>query len=392
MRRTTSRYRGGFTLVELLVVITIIGTLMALLLPAVQAAREAGRRATCANNEHNIALAMVNFESAKKYFPGYKNILYGGYTTSGGTTTALGGPVSWVVTILPQLGRQDLYDQWQQAFRNATVSGTTLTVRASDLIRTSLNVMLCPSDPPETSAAGTPYLAYVVNRGRNGWNFNPAVGVCFDQASALDSNRRPIAARVGMDYLTSHDGSATTLLLAESLLTPLAYQATAASSSNTPATPYLHLVAPSAEQTSVPASGDAMPTASGSEYFYRPYSYWDEQAFSSSGSLLGWDDSGSASPSILGNAEMTLAFEWGGLSEATRSTGGTTPQVSDQINSRHGGLITVAYCDGHTTTLRADMDIAVFRHLMTPYGKACAITSLGLSDAPTGILDESLIP
>src|SRR5687768_14192144 len=61
---------GGFTLVELLVVIAIIGVLVALLLPAVQAAREAARRSQCANNVRQVALGFLNYEDGKKSLPG----------------------------------------------------------------------------------------------------------------------------------------------------------------------------------------------------------------------------------------------------------------------------------------------------------------------------------
>src|SRR5262245_50138647 len=69
MSKRKDSQRVGFTLVELLVVIAIIGILVALLLPAIQAAREAARRSQCSSNLKNVALATINYQDQKKAFP-----------------------------------------------------------------------------------------------------------------------------------------------------------------------------------------------------------------------------------------------------------------------------------------------------------------------------------
>ena len=132
-----TRSSSGFTLVELLVVIAIIGILVALLLPAVQAAREAARRIQCTNNLKNLALGVLAYHDSMKHFPAPATVydqkvepLYG--------TRVFG---SWAIDILPYIELQPLHDQF-------TINRTT---RVSDDVNAAprsveLSVMLCPSD------------------------------------------------------------------------------------------------------------------------------------------------------------------------------------------------------------------------------------------------------
>jgi prepilin-type N-terminal cleavage/methylation domain-containing protein/prepilin-type processing-associated H-X9-DG protein len=95
----TRSMRRGFTLVELLVVISIIGLLIGLLLPAVQNAREAGRRVSCQNNLHQIGIALHTYHAAKRSFPPGGNYCNGSWG------------FSWWVYILPQLDLANVYNK-----------------------------------------------------------------------------------------------------------------------------------------------------------------------------------------------------------------------------------------------------------------------------------------
>ena len=125
----------GFTLVELLVVITIIGILIALLLPAAQAAREAARRMQCTNNLKQLALGVHSYHNVYNVFPA-SFIQYGDIVNN--------SLMPWTVAILPYAEQQGLYDLWDSnasAFAAGKNNGNR-TVRQS-----YLNLFACPTDP-----------------------------------------------------------------------------------------------------------------------------------------------------------------------------------------------------------------------------------------------------
>jgi prepilin-type N-terminal cleavage/methylation domain-containing protein/prepilin-type processing-associated H-X9-DG protein len=119
---TASNDRGGFTLVELLVVIAILGILMSLLLAAVQASRDAARRASCANNLRNLATSLHEFQAANNYLPAGRLVL------------GPGREFSWSLQALPYLEQAALHagfdrtKPWDDARGNAAFSETALPV------------------------------------------------------------------------------------------------------------------------------------------------------------------------------------------------------------------------------------------------------------------------
>lgn len=135
--------RKGSTLVELLVVIAIIGVLVALLLPAVQAAREAARRTQCANNMKQLVLSALNFETAMSRGPG--SVPYNGSPKK----TQFRTGASWIVEVLPYLEELGIADRIDEAmvgnFGNGNGKGIDNPI-IEPIVRAGLPALQCPSD------------------------------------------------------------------------------------------------------------------------------------------------------------------------------------------------------------------------------------------------------
>lgn len=175
IKNSKRQNKYGFTLVELLVVISVIAVLIGLLASAVQAAREAARRMQCQSNLKQLGLAAINFESAHRRFPsgGW------GYQWQGfpDVNSVAGQPGSWTYSLLPYLEQSELYH----------LGGFRTDVRQRDLdlhrrIGTAIPFYLCPS-----------------RRSANLYPFDPACSSCPVPIGII----RPLTATGKCDYATN---------------------------------------------------------------------------------------------------------------------------------------------------------------------------------------------
>ncbi|ADB17405.1 protein of unknown function DUF1559 [Pirellula staleyi DSM 6068] len=203
-----ARTRLGFTLVELLVVIAIIGVLVALLLPAVQAAREAARRTQCQNNFKQIALGMHNHHDVHLALPA-------GMGPSGccwGT---------WQVLILPYVEQTNVFDKYVNWGGNDSTNGGTRYSGApntTNVTNIRFKAFTCPSDQPNSPIGSITNHNYAVNFGNtSGAQHATLNSVTFQQAPFAVSKNLTDNKFKGYNLAHILDGTSNTLMVGEVL-------------------------------------------------------------------------------------------------------------------------------------------------------------------------------
>ena len=344
------RSTNAFTLVELLVVIAIIGMLMALLTNAVQSARESARRLSCSKNVGELAKAALQYESARKRFPGFRNPVTVQIQNPLATRLVM---VSWVGVLTPYLDRQDIF--------NAFKTLPTLPPTAPPAFQKMLRVTICPSDPPDSTGPGSGWSSYTAN----GLVFRDPIGsqVTLQTGAAFDYFEVPFGAPVAaplpikiplpggnpaggpfdplsLEYVSTADGLPMTMMISENKR----YDATDSSGGND-----------------------------------RLHNWWDcdirtNPAVAAAGSTRGVP---STFVSITFGAPTGLGYTSG-----QNAADGKTPAVGysavmrDNIQSAHSGGAVVAFCDGHVGFFREDIGnptlpvslVTVYSALVTPDG------------------------
>jgi len=350
--------KRGFTLVELLVVIAIIGTLIAMLLPAVNAARESARNSSCKNNMRQLSLALVNMDSQGRALPGYVNELSDTGSTKAGGHYSVARRASWVVMLFPYMEQGPLWEQW---------SGNFSTNPQSPFIE----VLTCPSSPPETT--NSPWLSYVGNAGQafsDATRSNtptspytallnteyPANGLFFDNFKNTNTTVVPAGAadgREGHQRTTVKlgsiaDGQTKTMLLSENVHTFYWTYALDANGNQ--------------------QDGGSQEAIQDAKHLFG-FVWANQQGMTTLGRING--EKHYRSPSLSVFAELI---------NTDTPAGPVKNEALGYPSSNHAAGVNASYCDGHVDFLAETVDPRVYAQIMTSNAKKSTLVWDGAKD------------
>jgi prepilin-type N-terminal cleavage/methylation domain-containing protein len=390
----STRPRPGFTLVELLVVIAIIGILVALLLPAIQSAREAARRTQCVNNVKQMALAASNYASARKVFPPgrlipdwaikvgdgwYTQTSYTKYDDVQQNDTTKTGFYSVHVWLLPYMEESAVYDLINfhvgQILR-LTGNGKPLNVNYN-AYATAHSLFLCPSD------SNTGVIITENNYRSNFGGSTPFAGRAFDA--------QEWTGQYNGETVTLTPGGNGAFTMGTKGLQPSAYtdglsktaffSERTKGSGNPDGTPPTHAdmigwdLAPGGQFTNTlvnpqdvyDSCAQYVPKQEGPYVFYASGRWLTDRPPPDGDYSNGWPFAGYSNTQY----NHVAPPNWTGYDCTVGSYIADTPTEGAIVSARsmHPGVVVVGFGDGHTSTISDNIDLVVWRALGTRNGQ-----------------------